>query len=234
MPTGGLGMNTGLTEAHNLAWKLAARLQGWSGAALLDSYEPERLPVARRNRDHVKKCAAAVFEATLPAAPSEEAVHDGSHSRALAAEFEAKVSRLYESLGIEIGYRYRHSPIICPEEEPQPAYDEVRYEPTTWCGSRLPSAFRDDKTAVFDQLLADSFTLLVMGAGEPEARPMLAAACAVGMPLRAVTVHEPHLAKLYQKRFVLVRPDQHVCWRGDTMPADCSAVIDRVRGATPS
>ncbi len=66
MPTGGLGMNTGVTEAHNLAWKLAACIQGWGGSALMDSYEAERLPVARGNRDHVRKCAAAAFEANFP------------------------------------------------------------------------------------------------------------------------------------------------------------------------
>ncbi len=233
MPTGGLGMNTGLTEAHNLAWKLAARLKGWGGTALVDSYEAERLPVALRNRDHVKKCAAAVFEANFPVAdlPREPAADGSRCFAALASHFEAKVCRLYESQGAEIGYRYRNSPVVCADEEPEPEYDEVRYRPTTWCGSRLPSAFRDDGSAVFDQLLVDGFTLLATGGGAPEAGPMLAAAGAAGVPLRILEVREPHLARLYEKRFVLVRADQHVCWRGDAMPRDCPAVIDRVRGA---
>ena len=61
---------------------------------------------------------------------------------------------------------------------------------------------------------------------------MLEAAREVGMPLRVLAEREPHLAALYQKRFVLVRPDQHVCWRGDSIPADCSTLINKVRGAT--
>lgn len=50
-PTAGFGMNTGIQDAHNLAWKLAAVLNGWAGEGLLDTYEQERAPVARSNGD---------------------------------------------------------------------------------------------------------------------------------------------------------------------------------------
>lgn len=233
MPTGGLGMNTGVTEAHNLAWKLAATLQGWGGAALLDSYEAERLPVARRNRDHVKKCAAAAFEASFPRTDRllEQTPEGESNRREMARAFESKVSRMYESLGAEIGYRYRGSPIVCADPEPEPQDDEIRYVPTTWSGARLPSAFRADGTAVFDQLARSGFTLLSSGAATREAQPMLDAARAVGLPLQPLELHEPHLAQLYEKRFVLVRPDQHVAWRGDLIPEACASIVDTIRGA---
>lgn len=233
MPTGGLGMNTGITEAHNLAWKLAAALQGWGGGALLDSYEAERLPVARRNRDHVKKCAAAAFETNFPR--TDQLLHDtpdGERNRkAMAEAFESKVSRLYESLGAELGYRYRRSPIICADAAPEPPGDETRYVPTTWSGARLPSAFRADGTAVFDQLATGGFTLLAINAGPTEAEPLLHGAAAVRLPLEVLELREPHLAQLYEKRFVLVRPDQHVAWRGDEIPAGCATIIDTIRGA---
>lgn len=233
MPTGGLGMNTGVAEAHNLAWKLAACLAGWGGPKLLESYEVERLPVARRNRDHVKKCAAATFEAQMHS--TDALLLDGpageSARRAIGAEFERKVSRLYESLGIEIGYRYHGSPVIEADHASEPAYDEIRYTPTTWSGARLPSAFRDDGTAVFDQLPMDRFTLLAFNADADDYAPLQAAADECRVPLAVLPLHERHLAALYERRFVLVRPDQHVCWRGDSLPMDCHSLFNRLRGA---
>lgn len=233
MPTGGLGMNTGITEAHNLAWKLAARLAGWGGDALLDSYEAERLPIARRNRDHVKKCAAAAFESNF-AVTGEllDPTPAGERNRTeMARSFERKVSRLYESLGVEIGYRYHRSPVVSEDDEPEPAYEEIAYTSTTWSGARLPSAFRDDGQAVFDQLDPSGFTLLAADAAADESEPLVRAAASAGMPLRVLPLQEPHLAQLYEKRFVLVRPDQHVAWRGDAIPDGCRTVVDTVRGA---
>lgn len=232
MPTGGLGMNTGLAEAHNLAWKLAATIKGWGGPKLLDSYQTERLAVARRNRDHVKKCAAAAFEATF--ARSARLLDDneaGIAARAaVAADFETKTSRLYESLGAEIGYRYR-SDIIVNEEDTGSESGEIRYRPTTVPGARLPSSFLSDGKALFDQLCASGLTLLAMGATARDCRPMTAVAQDAGVPLQIVEVDEPHLADLYDRRFLLVRPDQHIAWRGDAIPADSRFIIEIARGA---
>jgi 2-polyprenyl-6-methoxyphenol hydroxylase-like FAD-dependent oxidoreductase len=222
MPTGGLGMNTGVAEAHNLAWKLAACVKNWGGAALLDSYEAERLPVARRNREHVKRCAAAAFEATTAEAPGSEA---------MAREFEAKVSRLYESLGVEIGYRYRGSPIVVADPAPEPPEEDLHYWPTAWSSARLPSTFLADGSALFDALSPDGYTLLCLDGAEGEAAPLLAAAGQAGVPLRLLPLADSRLKRVYETRLLLVRPDQHVCWRGDRPPADCAAVIDIVRGA---
>lgn len=233
MPTGGLGMNTGVAEAHNLAWKLAACLAGWGGPKLLESYEAERLPVARRNRDHVKKCAAASFEAQmgnsdalLDAGPAGEAAR-----AAIGEAFVGKVSRLYESLGVEIGYRYHGSPVIEPDSAGEPAYEAIRYTPTSWSGARLPSAFRDDGAAVFDQLAFGRFTLLAINAEAEEYAALLAAAEECRVPLGVLPLHERHLADLYERRFLLVRPDQHVAWRGDSLPVDCHSLFNRLRGA---
>ena len=233
MPTGGLGMNTGLAEAHNLAWKLAATLKRWGGETLLESYEAERLPVARRNRDHVKKCAAASFESTFRGSEVRlDETPEGKASReSLARDFEAKTSRLYESLGVEIGYRYVGSPIVVADSAPEPDYDEIRYVPTTWSGARLPSAFRADGTAVFDQLDPSGFTLLASADRAGDCGAMTTAAADVGAPLSVLPIDEPHLIALYEKPFVLVRPDHHVAWRGDAMPKDCRSVVDVVRGA---
>lgn len=232
MPTGGLGMNTGVAEAHNLAWKLAACLAGWGGPRLLESYEAERLPVARRNRDHVKKCAAATFEAQMrrdEALLAQGACGDAAREAA-GREFERKVSRLYESLGVEIGYRYHGSPAIETDTASEPAYEEIRYTPTTWAGARLPSAFREDGTAVFDQLALGGYTLLAFDMDTKSYAPLQEAAEECRVPLSVLPIHEKYLANLYERRFVLVRPDQHVCWRGDSLPVDCYSLFNRLRG----
>lgn len=240
MPTGGLGMNTGVAEAHNLAWKLAACVKGWGGPALMASYEAERLPVARRNRDHVKQCAANVFEANF--AISDDLLHDtaagAAARRNLGKVFTQKVSRLYESLGIEIGYRYRDSPVIALDagdderDDTAPSSDGTLYCPTTRGGARLPSAFRADGSAVFDQLDARGYTLLCCGAdAAAEAASLQAAAAASAVPITALPLHESALHVLYQRRYVLVRPDQHVCWSGDHLPDDAPALINLIRGA---
>ena len=235
MPTGGLGMNTGVTEAHNLAWKLAAVLNGWGGAKLLESYEAERLPVARRNRDHVKKCAAALFEVWFERRDRMmESSAAGEQDRAdLGALFESKITRLYESLGTEIGYRYRGSPVIWRDEEQEPLSDDLRYTPTTWSGSRLPSTFLRDGTALFDLLDYQQFTLLYFGpeTGRNQADRLLEASAVRAVPMKLVVIDEPALALIYETSFVLVRPDQHVCWRGNRLPSNCLELIDKIRGA---
>ncbi|WGM45906.1 Aklavinone 12-hydroxylase RdmE [Brevundimonas sp. NIBR10] len=229
MPTGGLGMNTGITEAHNLAWKLAASLKGWGGPDLVDSYEAERLPVARRNRAHVKACAAAAFEANFDIAddvlddtPSGQAARDR-----LAAGLTDKISRMYESLGIELGYRYEGSPVVIAEQDgPEPS-PERAYIPTATPGARLPSLYREDGAPLFDALDPAGFTLLVGDAASPER--FLKAADRLDVPIRVVQVGAGPARTVLAAHYVLVRPDQHVAWRGDVIE-DAMAVLRTATG----
>jgi hypothetical protein len=231
MPTGGLGMNTGLCESHNLAWKLAACLKGWGGPKLLESYQEERLPIARRNREHVKKCAAGLFEYQFGVPP--QVAEEGPAGEAARAEagrlYEAKVSRMYESLGTEIGYRYSSSAIF--SDETHIPYDEVAYHPAPVCGARLPSIFREDGTALLDQIALDGLTLLALGGSAPGVEPMQVAASKAFVPLRVLNIGEPAICRLLEQRYILVRPDQHICWRGSEIPQDCARILDVVRGA---
>ena len=236
MPTGGLGMNTGITEAHNLAWKLAAVIQGWGGQTLIESYEAERLPIALRNREHVKRCAAAAFEINFPV--DQDTVADtaaGAAKRAeIGASFAQKISLLYESLGIEIGYVYDESPVIVPDGEHSRENGDPRYKPSTLPGARLPSAFRQDGSAVFDHLCSAGFTLLARGDAANDSARFAAAAAERRVPLKILPVAEPWLHAIYRHRYVLVRPDQHVCWRGDTLPSEPGRILNRVCGREAS
>lgn len=232
MPTGGLGMNTGVAEAHNLAWKLAAKLNGWGGSSLINSYEQERLPVAMRNRAHVKKCSAAAFE--IQQARTSYMLEDTPQAAEvrlrLGDDFEKKITRLYESLGVEIGYRYE-SDVICKDDAPFPDDDERNYHPDAYTGQRLPNVFLSDSSAILDHISFDSFTLIVLKENELQIQLITEAAATMLIPLKVVMLNNEPVAKtVYQKNFILVRPDQHIAWRGDSVQSDIHAFWNKVSG----
>ena len=232
IPTGGYGMNTGVGDAVDLGWKLAAMLEGWGGPALLPSYQAERRPVGLRNRRASARHMAVRMEIGRAASP---AIHEdtprGERARKqLGSRILALGNLENEALGIEIGYRYDDSPVICHEEGNAPPYEMERYVPSSWPGARLPSLFLEDGSAVFDRL-GKGFTLLRLA--EVDASSLESAAAARGLPLESVEIRDAKARALYERDLLLVRPDGHVAWRGDAAPADALAVIDRVRGARP-
>jgi hypothetical protein len=132
-----------------------------------------------------------------------------------------------EALGIELGYRYDDSPVVCQEPEAPPLrMDE--YTPSTWPGARPPSVYLDDGSAIFDHF-GGGFTLLRFADYDVDA--LRDAAAQRDLPLDVVDVRDDHVRALYERDLVLIRPDQHVAWRGNSAPADPRFVIDRVRGA---
>src|SRR5262245_40291328 len=170
IPTGGLGMNTGVGEATDLAWKLAAVLAGWGGPNLLPSYELERRPVGARNvaastfaSRGRRKWRAAYTPVMRENTPEGEAARE-NYIRI--AEVEQRKSN--EMIGAELGYRYVGSPLVWPEPGEGPADDFIRYTPTTWPGARLPHVWLDDGSAMQDRI-GDGYTLLRLGGGEREA-----------------------------------------------------------------
>jgi 2-polyprenyl-6-methoxyphenol hydroxylase-like FAD-dependent oxidoreductase len=231
MPTGGYGMNSGVADAANLGWKLAALVQGWGGPALLDSYEAERRPVAMMSwatsEEHLKVRFAL---AELYAQAGELS---GSTPEALARRSEAgrRVAALgnaeNECWGTEHGYRYDVSPVVCAEAGTAPAFDPLRYTPSTWPGSRLPHVFLADGSAVYDQL-GTQFTLLVLD--ESDTSALERAADQRRIPLAVLRIKDANAARIYQRKLILVRPDQHVAWRGDCVPDDSATWLAHAAG----
>jgi 2-polyprenyl-6-methoxyphenol hydroxylase-like FAD-dependent oxidoreductase len=192
IPTGGYGMNTGIGDAIDLGWKLAAAVKGFGSANLLATYEQERRPVGLRNRLASERHTGVRIKIA-------ELYEKERDPDALARGIAALGNLENESWGIEFGYRY-------DGVEGDPAI----YEPTTSPGARLPSTFLRDGSALYDRL-GPWFTLLCFGVADPSA--IIDAAPA---PLEIVIVDDPSLASIYEAKLVFVRPDTHVAWRGNS------------------
>lgn len=229
-PTGGFGMNTGMGDAVDVAWKLAACLDGWGGEGLLDSYQIERRPVAQRIVREATDNMEYEFDPKMRAV-IEDATPDGEAARRrMREEIVTKRTRVFVSDGIVLGYRYDPSPIVWGDGTLPPQDSISTYAPTARPGSRAPHAWVSDGKSTLD-LFGKGFVLLAFDGVAGDAGAFERAAASRRTPLRVVAIDDPAIAKLYERRLVLVRPDGHVAWRGDAAPADPQTVIDVARGA---
>src|SRR5215470_16819047 len=219
-PTGGFGMNTGIQEAIDLAWKLAARLSGWGGDALLASHEPERRPIAARNVAEAAGNLARMLS-TREDLPPPEIFQPGlagdAARRTFGAKFTATMRREWFTLGIQLGYRYEYSPICIPDGTPTPPDEIEIYTPTARPGHRAPHAWLGPGRSTLD-LFGRGFTLLRFGARPVDTRALEEAAADRAVPLHGCDVRDGAVEALYERHLVLVRPDGHVAWRGDEVP----------------
>ncbi|WP_028935280.1 FAD-dependent monooxygenase [Pseudonocardia spinosispora] len=276
-PAGGFGMNTGLGDAVDLGWKLAALVEGWAGPAMARSYAAERRPIGLRNiayaqslhRDDTRLAIPPDLDADTPEAAAARAD--------LSARIQASRGKEFglESPEMELGYTYANSPILPPtpasrgsqhtesgasahppvcsparlgvptpptrgasaltaraSRASEPGESGVRAEEewrqSSAVGCRAPHGWISEGRSTLD-LFGTGFRLLCFD-GEPAPR-LLGAAAAQGVPMRATRLYQPELARLYERRLVLVRPDGHVAWRGDTEPDDPFPLVDTIRGA---
>lgn len=230
-PAGGFGMNTGIGDAVDIGWKLAAVLQGWGGPHLLDSYTAERKPIAMINVNEAAEMRAS-FDHQTPFAPkieedSEEGTQLREKARAAIMRTRAKEFQ-HDSAGIELGYRYENSPICIADGTPPPPLDHGHYVPSTWPGSRAPHLWLKDGRSTLD-LFGKRFVLVAFTEGPTSS--FTDAAQRAGVPLEVIGVDDKQIREIYERNFVLVRPDGHVAWRGNAIPGNTNEIIDKVRGA---
>lgn len=228
-PTGGHGMNTGFGDISDLGWMLEAVLSGWGGPGLLDAYDAERRPVAKRNSasstsNYRGWVANEGYERILDSGPQGEASR-----AAIDAKLQSSLHNEWNSLGIDLGYRYEQSPIIIPDGTPPTEDTPDRYIPTARPGHRAPHAWLPDGRSTLD-LFGRGFVLLRFAA-QTAVAPLDQAATLRRVPLQMIDIADDHIARLYASNLVLVRPDGHVAWRGDQLPGDVDGLIDIVRGA---
>ena len=233
-PWGGHGFNTCVGDAVNVAWKLAAVLNGWGGPGLLPSYEPERRPVAARtiaDASANNKALAHHFASELLGQDGP----DAENAREITAQdLQVKKSE-FHSLGLVLGYNYADSPVVTDDGTPVPAEDPIRYAPSAHPGCLLPHVWLRDGSSVYDRL-GDGFTLLTLPGVEADTAPLQAIAADRGIPLTVLALSiddvegDPQqLRDRWGADLLLVRPDQHVAWRGVDAPT-AAAALTRAAG----
>lgn len=232
IPQGGLGMNTGIGDATDLAWKLAGTLDGWGGPGLLDSYENDRRQVALRNIQASEY--AALGTAEWRKASTDEVGDDtpkGARIRAQVAELaDVHQRKGHEMTGVELGYRYVDSPLISFDADGD-ADDgfSYTYRPRSEPGFRLPHAWCADGTALHDHL-GHGYNLICLADADTGANRIANALNDIGAPVTVTRFAEPHLRALYGADLLLLRPDLHIAWRGDRPPADAAGLAALVTG----
>ena len=227
-PTGGYGMNTGMGDAVDLGWKLAAAVEGWGGPGLLRSYDDERRPVAQRNVEEATRNFQLRSFAAIPELMESSARGEFARGR-LGDEIVRNTSRELVSDGIVMGYRYHGSPVVCADGTEPPPLRVTEYRQSTFPGARAPHAWLGDGRSTLD-LLGKTFVVVRSGSDAPDTAPFVQAAMRRKLPLESVAIDDPAARAAYERRLVLVRPDGHVAWRGDALPADADAVVAKVTG----
>ena len=232
-PFGGYGMNMGIGDAVDLGWKLGAVLRGWGGPGLLDAYEQERRPVHRRVVEEAEanyKVVGNQFVRPLIEVPGPEG---DATRRAVGAEILNSKWREFQTLGVVLGMRYTDSPIIVPDGIDPPEEHPSNYVPSAVPGCLAPHAWLKDGSSLYDHF-GSGYTLLITDGNAAGAEAMVRAAAARSLPLTVIAPGDHTLPCSYAARYVLIRPDQHVAWRGDAVPQNPAALMDQVTGHTQS
>jgi hypothetical protein len=218
IPSGGLGMNSGVGDAFDLAWKLAGTINGWGGPGLLEGYEQERRPIGIRNVAAAGWAAEGVpiWRALVTSAVYEDTPEGDAKRRELAASFDVNHRRMHGMVGVEAAYSYAGSPLIADEPGNVAQWETSRYEPHAVPGARIPHMWLSDGRAMQD-VLGDDYTLLDLR-GDCDARPLVEAFHALGAPLGVLHLDEERVRSVYGASVFLLRPDLHIAWRGNGPP----------------
>ncbi|KAL2810742.1 putative monooxygenase [Aspergillus granulosus] len=238
VPSGGYGMNLGIMDAWDLGWKLAARIQGWGGIEILASYEAERRPVAELmqhwGKVHAMKLMGLPGSVELDPTVINEADERGDALRAKIHEYLQTNDDHNQSIGLELGHRYQSGIcVVSPWDDSAPPFDHREYIPTTYPGARAPHVILSDGGSILDYF-GPGFTLVVfVEAAAASAAWFETAAKQSGIPLKVVfLMEEKRASEIWEAGLVLVRPDGHVSWRGDSLAdaPQAAAVLSQASG----
>ena len=231
IPMAGYGMNAGIADAMNLSWTLAAHLNGWASAGILDAYERERKPITEQvSRFAMNHAIALQKEREAIPLGLEASGPEGDALRAHAGQklYDLNVQQ-YCCAGLNFGYYYSDSTLILADGETPPPYTMGGFTPSTVPGCRAPHFWLHDGRSLYDAFGA-GYTLLRF-APQADASPFMAQAKAQGLPVTLLDITpQDNPPEIYQHAWVLCRADQHVVWRGHQLPADLSGMVARLRG----
>jgi 2-polyprenyl-6-methoxyphenol hydroxylase-like FAD-dependent oxidoreductase len=222
IPAGGLGMNTGVGDAIDLSWKLAATLEGWGGPGLLDSYEIERRQIGERNIGASRYATLGYRKWRSQWRPeiTDDTVAGQAIRDNLGKVADVEQRKVNEMIGAELGYRYVDSPII--DNIPGgPEHLFRDYRPTTWPGARLPHTWRADGTPTQDQIPTVGFTLLRFR-NSHKTDDFKKAFLERGVSLTVLDIADEAARAVYERDLLLLRPDMHIVWRGNQPPENAA------------
>jgi 2-polyprenyl-6-methoxyphenol hydroxylase-like FAD-dependent oxidoreductase len=218
IPTGGLGMNGGVGDAVDLAWKLAATLRGWGGPNLLASYEMERRQVGERNvaASRYASLGRRKWRSRYRPQMGDDTAAGEAARRDLVSVADVEQRKSNEMIGAELGYRYVGSPVIS-DEPGGPEHLFRDYVPTSWPGARLPHVWLDGHVALQDRIGA-GYALLRLGGTQEDGAALEQSFRAYDAPFEVLDIPDEAARDLYGFDLILVRPDLHVVWRGHRAP----------------
>jgi hypothetical protein len=227
-------MNAGIADALNLSWLLAAHLQGWADAAILNAYEAERQPITEQVSQFAMNHAQQVMK--MKRAIPQNIEEQGPAGDALRAEIGANAYELnvqqFCCAGLNFGYFYAGSPIISYDEESPPVYSMGGFTASTVPGCRAPHFWLKDGRSLYDAF-GPGFSLLCFrdDAGvEASIGALVSAAKAKGIPFRVLNLVSEVPPEEYRSAMVICRSDQHIVWRGDGFGDDLASVLQLLRG----
>ena len=230
VPMAGYGMNAGIADAMNLSWQLAAHLRGWAGAAILDAYQAERQPITEQVSRFAMNHEYALAKERRGVAPEiEQDDEAGQRARTETgrALYDLNVKQ-YCCAGLNFGYYYDQSPIIAYDDERAPAYGMDQFTATTVPGCRAPHFWLPNGQSFYD-VLGPEFTLLRLDRHVSVA-PLQSAAAQQHLPLQLLDLDPAWVDPAYRHKLIIVRPDQHVAWRGDALPQDAARLLRQLSG----
>lgn len=244
-PTGGLGLNTGVQDAHNLVWKIAAVEQGWAAAPLLETYEQERQPIARYNAEQSLRNAARLFEVPQAMGTNDEPVRaqqrfaamlaDPARRREVGAAIDTQAEH-FDMLGLQLGYAYAAGALVGDDgPRPTPENPVREFVPSSHAGARLPHGWIEAdgrRVSTLDLIALDGLTMLV----GPTGTAWIEAARDLTVPIRSLRIGVDvvdsddwwtSVAQMRPDGALLVRPDQHVAFRCRGAAADAATLLHR-------
>ncbi|HEY0618358.1 MAG TPA: FAD-dependent monooxygenase [Kribbella sp.] len=252
-PSNGLGSNTSIQDAYNLAWKLALVLRGQASPSLLDTYDTERTPIAQQIVERANKSRTQfgqIFRALgmTPDAPAGRTIEsrkddtpEGAAQREELREAIELKDYEFNAHGVELGQRYSSAAVV-PDGTPEPAYDrdpELYYHPTTWPGARIPHCWLTrgtDTVSTLDVVGKGRFTLLTGIGGDAWVKAAAAVSEQTGVPVESFVIGPgreledlygdwSRLREITDTGCLLIRPDAHIAYRSHVLPADPTSTL---------
>lgn len=234
VPYAGYGMNAGLADAANLAWHLAAQIEGWADAAALMAYERERHPITEQVSHFAMNHAHAMAQRrrAIPADIEDDTPQAQAARQAFGRDLYELNVQQYCCAGLNFGYYYADSPLIAYDGEAAPAYSMGHFTASTVPGCRTPHFWLDDGRSLYDAF-GPGYTVLCLRAGcEASVAALQAAAAARRMPLSVLDLSAQKPPAEYRHALLVARADAHTAWRGDALDAaGAAALVQRLCGA---